>query len=265
MPDPQSTLHLAVSPSGQTDQAAALALAQRLNLPLASPDDEPPANILLLLDGPVLALQLTGKGAPGPVSVDFAAAAMRHRRRSGANELLGRAVGVTGNRQPRIMDATAGLGTDAFVLADLGCELLLYERNRVIGELLQSGLAAARGQGDPWLDAVLSRMRLSLQDAREATLPAVDVIYLDPMFPVRGKSAAVKKEMVLFQMLLQDVTDDSNDLLQWALAQDVARIVVKRPAKAAELDSMQPSHCIRGKAVRYDVYVRRALDPALDA
>lgn len=265
VPAQHRTLQLAVCPVQQIDQAAALTLARRLNLPLVTSQDESPVDILLLLSGDVVALQLTGKGAPGPVSVDFAAAAMRHRRRSGANELLGRAVGVTGKRQPKVLDATAGMGTDAFVLADLGCELILCERHPVIALLLESGLAAARGQGDPWLDGVISRISLKVQDARAAKNPAADVIYLDPMFPARGKSAAVKKEMALFQLLLQDTQDDSEELLQWALEQDVARIVVKRPARAGELGGVAPSHCIPGKAVRYDVHVRRALDTAPDA
>jgi 16S rRNA (guanine1516-N2)-methyltransferase len=90
-----------------------------------------------------------------------------------------------------------------------------------------------------------------------ATLCSIDVIYLDPMFPARDKSASVKKDMALFQALLGagESATDADDLLVWALEQAVARVVVKRPAKAAELAGSKPSHVIAGKAVRYDVYV----------
>lgn len=189
---------------------------------------------------------------------------MRHRRRSGGNELLGRAVGV-GRKSPlRVLDATAGLGRDAFVLADLGCEVTLCERVPVIAALLRSGMDMALASGDTWLAGVVHRMQLVPKDVREAAAvdaSMVDVIYLDPMFPARGKSAAVKKEMALFQRLLEQDAghSDADELLPWALGCDVARVVVKRPAKAPQLANKPPSHCISGKAVRYDVYVLRKL------
>ena len=130
--------------------------------------------------------------------------------------------------------------------------------------LLRSGLQIASGSSDPWLAAVAQRMWLTPGDARQMAaqdVQSVDVIYLDPMFPRRAKSAAVKKEMALLQVLLECSTaaQDADSLLLWALRQDVARIVVKRPAKAPHLAALQPSHCISGKSVRYDVYVHRKL------
>jgi 16S rRNA (guanine1516-N2)-methyltransferase len=257
---------LALVASPATDPVDAEALARRLDLPLCRLLDEASAaayDLLLLMDGNHLSLQQSGPGAPGPVTVDFGAAAMRHRRRGGQNELLGRAVGLGRKAALSVLDATAGLGRDAFVLADLGCRVLLCEREPVVAALLEAGLADAAGRGDPWLAGVSARMQLWPGDAR--ALPAdrpgaVDVIYLDPMFPPRGKSAAVKKEMALFQALLEGAAseDDSEALLDWALAQAVARVVVKRGLKAPCLGDRRPSHQLRGKAVRFDVYVLRA-------
>lgn len=237
---------------------AARELAARLALPFTV--DTPPAGALLLVvSGDRRSLELTGPDAPGAVVVDFGAAAMRHRRRGGANELLGRAVGVNSRRSLRVLDASAGLGRDAFVLADLGVEVYLAERQPVVAELLRAGLAAATDSGDDWLCGAAKRMTLLEGDARlHGSLP-VDVIYLDPMFPARGKSAAVKKEMALFQRLLEHVEDDSAELLDWALEQPVARVVVKRHLRAAELGGRAASHCIRGKSVRYDVHVLQKL------
>ena len=244
----------------------AAALASELQLPLLpmSTDprscDEAIALLQVHVDG--IALQLTGKKAPGPVSVDFGAAGMRHRRGAGHNELLGKAVGVGKKSSLAVVDATAGLGRDAFVLADLGARVALCERNPVITALLQSGLDLARQSTDPWLSQVASRMQLYARDARElapAMLQDSDVIYLDPMFPQRDKRAAVKKEMALFQLLLQGEPDSNEALLDWALACPVARVVVKRPPRAAPLAGLTPSHAIKGKAVRYDVHVLSAL------
>lgn len=245
--------------------AAAAALAAELQLPLLAADGPPghrtDADLLLLLSGAGLALQLTGPGAPGPVTVDFGSPALRHRRRGGHNELLGKAVGLGKRPGLCVLDATAGLGRDAFVLADLGCRVVLCERNPLIHRLLAHGLAGGAAAPDPWLNAVMERMQLTPGDARDVDVASLgcDVIYLDPMFPHRSKSAAVKKEMALFQRLLGDTGPGDELLLQWALAQPVARVVVKRPSKAPPLDQRIPSHAIQGKAVRFDVHVLRGL------
>ncbi|MCB1688723.1 MAG: class I SAM-dependent methyltransferase [Halioglobus sp.] len=269
MHDSSRQPELALLAAAAADYADAAELARRLGLPLLATGVEPAecdaAAALLIVEGPARRLQLTGRGAPGPVRVDFGSAGMRHRRHSGARELLSKAVGHGKKTVLRVLDATAGLGTDAFVLADLGCEVALCEREPVIVELLRSGLAVAAGSGDPWLTAVVQRMRLFPGDAREmgqTLIPDVDTIYLDPMFPARRKSAAVKKEMALFQTLLERSIDpaDADALLLWALQQGTPRVVVKRPAKAASLAGREPSHCIRGKSVRYDVYVNRKLE-----
>jgi 16S rRNA (guanine1516-N2)-methyltransferase len=258
---------LIAATAADEDRAADVAL--RLGLPLLATGVDPVCSTqvraVLIVNGQSLfSLQQTGRGAPGPVVVDFGSASMRHRSRSGTSELLGKAVGRGKKSLLRILDATAGLGRDAFVLADLGCEVDLCEREPVVVEMLRSGLHRASDSDDPWLAGVMQRMHLYPGDARQIAatrLQDVDVIYLDPMFPARAKSAAVKKEMALFKVLLEHSADphDADALLLWALQQDTARVVVKRPTKAPQLAGMAPSHCISGKSVRYDVYVRRKL------
>jgi 16S rRNA (guanine1516-N2)-methyltransferase len=242
-------------------------LAKTLDLVLLSPgvsarDTEYLDAILFLSHGGTY-LQQTGKKAPGPVMVEFGSSAMRHRRRAGQNEMLGRAVGVGKKNVLRVLDATAGLGKDSFILADLGCEVYLCERHPIVVELLASGLERAGLSREDWLSQVCGRMALCPGDARAQDVVAmapIDVIYLDPMFPGRIKSANVKKEMALFQSLMdrrEDVSD-ADDLLLWSLKQDVSRVVVKRPGKAPVLAARKPGHVIAGKTVRYDVYVLRA-------
>lgn len=257
---------IAVAAVSVADEEAAAELASSLGLAHLAGGTDPRRCTkylaLLTVQEGILALQLTGRGAPGPVSVDFGAGAMRHRRRSGHNELLGRAVGVGRRPGLHVIDATAGLGRDSFVLADLGCHLILCERNPIIACLLASGIERALDCGDPWLAQVCGRMHLHRGPAQSLQAPA-DVIYLDPMFPARDKSAAVKKEMAVFQLLLEGTPDDGEELLAWALGQDVARVVVKRPPRAAALGGIEPSHSVQGKAVRYDVHVKRSLKLSL--
>lgn len=263
-----SNPQLAVTAAAEVDAGRAQALSRQLGLPLL-PAGSDPARVsdyhcVVWVAASGLSLRQCGPGAPGPVAVEFGSNAMRYRRRGGQSELLGRAIGVGGKPGLSVVDATAGLGRDAFVLADLGCRVLLCEREPVVATLLSDALERCAEDADPWLREVVSRMRLFSGDVRLCPPDhrrAVEVYYLDPMFPPRNKSAAVKKEMVLMRRLFErpDQQADEARLLEWSLAQDCARVVVKRPARAPCLAERKPSFQLRGKAVRFDVYVRRAL------
>jgi 16S rRNA (guanine1516-N2)-methyltransferase len=241
-------------------------LAKRLGLEVFATDTDIPGgsssdDIALRADDDGLALCFLD-GRIGPVRVSFDDPALRHRRRGGQNELLGRAVGWRANRFPRVLDATAGFGRDAFTLADLGCAVRLCERQPVMAALLEQAINEALG-GDDWLSGAAQRMRLEPCDARELApevFGQIDVIYLDPMFsaPRRGLPS---KEMQLLQVLTQDgacAPQEQAELLSWAREQPVGRVVVKRPRRAQPLGDVQPSHCLSGRSVRFDVYVNTA-------
>lgn len=200
-----------------------------------------------------------------PLAVDFVGGRAAHRRRfgGGRGQLVARACGLAKGVTPSVVDATAGLGRDAFVLASLGAEVLLVERVAAIVALLEDGLA--RALADPETREIAARMRLAHGDAgRElASLVASagvapEVIHLDPMFPHRDKSALVKKEMRLFRALAGDDADAPR-LLEAALDVASHRVVVKRPRKAPPLAGPPPRHVIEDKTSRYDLYVHRRL------
>lgn len=256
---------LALLATTAADEKCAARLAQRLGLRRLATGSSPASctqvPFLLVVNDGALALQQTGKGAPGPISADFGSAALRYRR-LGSTELLGKAVGHSRHRSLLILDATAGLGRDAYILAGLGNTVRLCERDPVVLELLRAGLAAA-GEGlDDGVRDVALRMSLHPGDVRElgdSGMQGVDVIYLDPMFPVRTKTAAVKKEMAALQRVLgnSEAPGEADSLLRWALERGAARVVVKRPARAPGLAGARPSHSVKGKSVRYDVYIAR--------
>lgn len=171
-------------------------------------------------------------------------------------ELLVKAAKVKGAATPlRAFDATAGLGEDALLLASAGFEVELYERNPVISALLEDALR--RAACVPELTDAVSRMHLHVGDSIEALGSlgeSPDIIYLDPMFPARQKSAAVKKK---FQLLhkLEGPCEDQEALLQAALDAGPRKVVVKRPLKASYLAGVKPSHSLSGKEIRYDCIV----------
>ncbi|MYM65059.1 class I SAM-dependent methyltransferase [Pseudomaricurvus sp. HS19] len=214
---------------------------------------------LLHWDGQVLSLWSLGRKAPGPVRVEFAGGAADHRRKfgGGSGQMIAKAVGVKLSRPLTVLDATAGLGRDAFVLAGLGCQVLLQERQPVVAALLQDGLRRAGLSADPEVRGIIARMTL-LQADSLAAMPSADVVYLDPMFPERSKSASVKKEMALFHHLV-GADSDADGLLERALQAARYRVVVKRPRKAPFLADCKPSYELSGKTSRYDIYVNARL------
>ncbi|RTR01149.1 class I SAM-dependent methyltransferase [Halomonas nitroreducens] len=203
-----------------------------------------------------------------PLAVDFVSGRAAHRRRfgGGRGQLIARACGLTRGVTPSVVDATAGLGRDAFVLAALGAEVLLVERVAAIAALLEDGLARARAAADT--ADVAARMHLAHGDAGRELAALVagagvvpQVVHLDPMFPHREKSALVKKEMRLFRALAGDDADAPR-LLEAALDVATHRVVVKRPRKAPPIAGPAPRHVLEGKTSRYDLYVHRALTPS---
>ncbi len=228
------------------DAAAAADLARSLQLPLSGENTD----LLLVLTPERLELRETASRA-GPVYADFS----ELRRRHGKREAVARAVGVKGAFRPRVLDATAGLGGDAFVLAAEGCRVTLVERSGVVAALLADGLR--RALRDPATAAVAARMSLVPGEARAVLLgldPAErpDTVYLDPMYP-EGKTALSRKEMRFFRRLVGDDAD-AGELLETALEVARRRVVVKRPAKAGFLGD-KPSATLPGKTTRFDLYL----------
>jgi 16S rRNA (guanine1516-N2)-methyltransferase len=211
----------------------------------------------LVLSEEGLALHAPSLGF-SPLRVDFLEGPMKHRRLygGGRQQLFAKSIGVKADKKPMVLDATAGMGRDAFVLASLGCDVTLLERHPVISALLEDALKRAR-ESESLVD-IMARMHFYSTDAftyLEKTLTELpDVLYLDPMFPFRRKSALVKKEMRIFKSLVGN-DEDALSLLEKGLALGIPRIVVKRPRLSPNLTSRKPTLVMSGKSTRFDVYL----------
>ena len=198
-------------------------------------------------------LALVGDGMV--LRADFMRLLPRLRPDRLGRELLVRAARVRGVEAPTAVDATAGLGEDSLLLAAAGFTVTMFEQDPVIAALLHDALE--RAASDPQLAGVAARMTLvegdSVMGLRDLGF-SPDVVFLDPMFPERTKSAAVKKK---FQLLhhLERPCDNEGEMLDAALAACPRKVVIKRPPKGPWLAGAKPSHSIAGKAVRYDVIV----------
>lgn len=189
--------------------------------------------------------------------VDFVGGKVGFRLRSGEgkNQALAKAVGLNKGKMPRVIDATAGLGRDAFLLASLGVSVTLIERSPVMHQHLVEGMERAKAVGGIYAE-IMERMTLLHGNSIELipTLQA-DVIVVDPMHPPRGNTALVKQEMRVLREVVGADTDQE-DLMKVALAHARSRVVLKWPIKAEPMAGIQkPSHQIVGKSTRWDVFM----------
>lgn len=189
---------------------------------------------------------------------DFCRMRPRIRPHALNRELLVRAARLkASDGMLRAIDACAGLGEDGFLLAAAGFEVTLVERDPRIADLTRDALERATREDD--LKEICGRMTLVHADARDvlSSLSYVpDIVYLDPMFPERGKAAATKKKLQMLRALEQPASDaEGAALLEAALATRPRRIIVKRPLKGPMLGTTKPTHTLKGKLIRYDCLI----------
>lgn len=220
--------------------------------PLLDPCPLPPADShtrFVLQRNPHGKLELTDGDRPkvGALRIDFGDRELARRIKAGRQQPLARACGLNQPGQPRILDATAGLGRDAFCLAALGAEVLMFERHPVLHAMLHDALQRLPR-------SLASRLSLLPQDSLLAAWPTVDTIYLDPMFPSEGKRAAPGLEMQYLQAMI-GADEDAQDLWEKALQADAGRVVLKRPPRGARVRLGEPDASFGGGRVVYDVYL----------
>lgn len=196
------------------------------------------------------------------VSIDFSSLSLLRRispPRIGSEAVVKAVIGRERRNKPIVLDATAGFGTDALLLAAAGCEVVAVERSPLLAFLWRQALGNAQDTADDSLRAALSRLTFKEYDSMElldnwALSWRPDVVYLDPMFPERSKSAAVKKGMQLLHELI-GVDDAAADaLLESAMRLASKRVVVKRSPTASVLAGRAPASSSKGKAARFDIY-----------
>jgi 16S rRNA (guanine1516-N2)-methyltransferase len=194
------------------------------------------------------------------ILVDFVEGALAHRRQfgGGRGQAIAKAVGLKQGNTPSVLDITAGLARDAYILACLGCKVTLVEQSPVLYTLIENGILRGLTEAQS-VDALTNFMNLVNADSIQymehmdkESRP--DVIYIDPMYPERKKSALVKKDMQILQHLLGK-DENAGLLLKTAIKYAAKRVVVKRPIHAESVGGIKPGTSISSKKTRYDVYL----------
>ena len=227
---------------------------------------------ILHVDQNGLSLSSSVNPTASPTRVDFSDEALQYRlQTSKRSEGLLKAIGLDKYSLPlKVMDATAGLGTDAYIMAAMGCTVTMFEKSAVIAALLEDGLARAQAAIDPAIRMHVGGMSLNFVDAGDYLASILDscavspdnsdqfekpdVIYLDPMFPPRQKTAKVKKDMALLQKILP-INEDIDLLLEKALVCAEKRVVLKRPGKLSKQASPKPDFQVPGKSCHFQVFL----------
>lgn len=246
----------AVSFSKNTLQDRAKNLAKQLVLPLISVTEACHFTFVLLLTENGLHLQMPQHPEMKDLKVDFLTGQMGYRLRHLKNQtqLLAKAIKLT-PPNTTILDLTAGLGHDGYVLARLGYNVTLLERSPIVAALLRDGLKrAATVQSNTHVTLIEEDAHTYLIAIKEGGLKP-NVIYIDPMYPTRHKKALVKKEMRILRQIVGADTD-AETLLPLAIACAQQRVVVKRPHWADPFAKQAPHHCLFGKQHRFDIYLK---------
>jgi len=197
------------------------------------------------------------KRAPAELRIDFVMGAVAHRLRfgGGRGQDIAKAMGFRNGNTPTIIDATAGLGRDSFLLASLGAQVTMIERSEKMHMLLELGMERAFNEGGQFRE-IIERMTLLKGDAKDIipTLTA-EAILIDPMHPERKNSALVKQDLRQVRDIVGS-DEDAADLVRLAIMHAQKRVVLKWPAKADPIEGVQKcSHQILGKTTRYDVFM----------
>lgn len=252
-----TTKRIAVGALSLEDTVRAQQLALELSLPYLS--DTTGYDYLLCFTELGLGLKDLHHPKHPAFIIDFTAGKVAYRSQQASlkNELLAKAIGMKPKDNPIILDVTAGLGRDSYILATVGFTVTMLEQSGLVYNLLKDGIE--RASKNPHLADIMQKMQLIhidstiwLKNLKKDQYP--DVIYLDPMFPERKKSSSVKKEMVILQDLL---VKDSNDqaLFDLAFACAKKRVVVKRPRLAPNIVERAPNYTVSGKSSRFDIYL----------
>ena len=238
---------VAITYSEPVLQIKAEELSNKLKLPLVSFRENSGYNWLLIYS--TSHLKLHHVHSKLEMHIDFLAGKLGYRMQHLQHEIIAKAIGFKKNKQPTVIDATAGLGRDGFLLGLLGCKIMLIERSSIIAALLEDALIRSKKQFSLDIELINTDSINYLNQLNEKP----DIIYLDPMYPHRNKSALVKKEMRLIRELVGD-DNDAEALFNSALKAAKERVIVKRPLHANTLTSLKPDFVIKSKTQRFDVY-----------
>lgn len=213
--------------------------------------------------------KLTWLSAQGEVTPSWDKLQKRIVTAGRKSELLLQAAKITSSS--KVLDATAGFGHDALILASSGANVTLLEKLPMMALLLTA--EQFRMSHEKNWQKLMARLQIYAMDlqafyqSQNKAQADFDVVYLDPMFPEdsyldakSGRGAQVNKRMQALHHIAPPPTlSEESELLANAKAllinpNKTCRVIVKRPKQAPFLAKTTPDDSWQNDAVRFDAY-----------
>ncbi|MDE0309619.1 MAG: class I SAM-dependent methyltransferase [Acidiferrobacterales bacterium] len=220
-------------------------IANTYKLPLSYEVDESEFDYMLAIEDDVLKLRDLRNRKSRPIQMS-----VKPLTRISRKCLLGRAVG---RKIKTVLDGTAGLGSDTLLLARMGYRVTAIERSPVFAALVCDGVDRINAVSpDMSIRSYFADTREVLQQFHER----FDAVYLDPMYPEGRKSSVkVARPLTVMRKFCKDDDSDAEELLGATISWARHRVIVKRPNYSQPLMPERLSMSMRGKLVRYDIYL----------
>jgi len=235
-------------------KSAALALAQQLGCDVYCAESVAAAAAVLRSDAYFFwlsphALRLHRNG--DRYGVYLSMREVTRRARSRRKSLLAKALGIKHHGARTVLDATGGFGLDSMLMSRWGCTVTVLERARVAFALLQDGIQRFVRQ---YPDCIPPRAVLVDFARFPAAAGDFDVVYLDPMFGQRHKTAQPNKRAQYLSSCLEETTEQEELVQLIHRARGIAkqRAVLKR--RRHDPIIAQPNWQILGRSIRLDVF-----------
>ncbi len=157
-----------------------------------------------------------------------------------------------------VLDATAGRGHDAFLMAAWGFSVRAFERNSAVWKQLETALSDLELKPNSLAHTLLhSNLSFEWGDALfSSDLPnnAFDIVYVDPMYAAKRKTAASTKEVLALRELVGSPSEPLETIIERALQIARKKVVLKRPLH--EKIPFISNHSFEGSSTRYDVFLK---------
>ena len=151
-----------------------------------------------------------------------------------------------------ILDCTAGMLQDSLLFLSLGHKVTAVEQSKILFHLLSDAINRSNDQ------KIFKALTLINANACSYISKGqkFDVIYFDPMYPTRKKSALGSGQLEYLARILaiESIENDSTQDFEFLSSLPIKKMIVKRPIKA-EPFSKKINYQVLGKTTRFDIYI----------
>ena len=153
-------------------------------------------------------------------------------------------------RNSSILDCTGGFARDAAILASLGNNVTLIERNPLIMSLLVDAREKIKNDGIRYIFSRIKNRFGNCIDFIRRTDMHFDYIYFDFMFNINKSALPSKNEQFLRKIVKNDVNENV-DIIHETIQRVRSKIIIKEHISSNDYDNFDIINTYKGKTVKY--------------